>query len=60
MVQEFSALRKPEIWIIMLVAPIGIASIFAVYTFIGPIVIDVANLGRSFIAVVLAVFGVGV
>jgi len=57
--QELSALRKPAVWIMMLVAALGIASIFAVYTFIAPIVTDVAQLGPGWIPVALALFGIG-
>ena len=35
-VQELSSLRKPAVWGMMLVAALGVASIFAVYTFISP------------------------
>ncbi|RFU49670.1 MFS transporter [Paraburkholderia sp. DHOC27] len=57
--QELGALRKPRVWTTMLVAAIGVASIFAVYTFIGPLVTDVASLHPSRIPVALALFGVG-
>ncbi len=43
----------------MLVAALGVASIFAVYTFIGPFVTDVAAFGRVWIPVALALFGLG-
>jgi predicted MFS family arabinose efflux permease len=43
----------------MLVAALGIASIFAVYTFIGPFVTDEALLERRWVPVALAVFGIG-
>lgn len=56
---EVRALRKPSVWSVMLVAAIGVASIFAVYTFIGPFVTDVAHLDRSAIPIALALFGVG-
>lgn len=58
-VQELSALRKPAVWGVMLVAAIGVGSIFAVYTFIGPIVTDVARLPGAVIPLALAVFGIG-
>lgn len=58
-VQELTALRKPAVWIMMLVAALGIASIFAVYTFIAPIVTDVAQLDPGWIPVALALFGIG-
>jgi MFS transporter, DHA1 family, inner membrane transport protein len=58
-VQELGALRKANVWATMLVAAIGVASIFAVYTFIGPLVTDVALRDRRWIPFGLALFGVG-
>jgi DHA1 family inner membrane transport protein len=57
--QELGALRKPRVWATMIVAALGVASIFAVYTFIGPFVTDVAALNASFIPLALALFGIG-
>jgi DHA1 family inner membrane transport protein len=57
--QELSVLRRPSIWGVMLVAAIGIASIFAVYTFIGPIVTDEAGLRPGMIPIALGLFGIG-
>lgn len=57
--QELGALRRPMVWAVMAVAALGISSIFAVYTFIGPYVTDAAMAGESLIPVALAVFGVG-
>lgn len=57
--QELSALRNPRVWGMMLVAAIGVGSIFAVYTFIAPIVTDVAKLRPEMIPVALALFGCG-
>jgi DHA1 family inner membrane transport protein len=59
LVQELGSLRKPAVWSMMLVAALGVASIFAVYTFIGPFVTDVAALGRTWIPIALALFGLG-
>ncbi|MFS8037155.1 MFS transporter [Xanthobacter sp. AM11] len=58
-IQELSALRKASVWGMMMVAAIGVGSIFAVYTFIGPIVTDAAGLPVTLIPVALAVFGLG-
>lgn len=58
-VQELSALRKGSVWTTMLVAALGVASIFAVYTFIGPFITDVVVLDRSWIPMALALFGIG-
>lgn len=57
--QELSSLRRGSVWIMMLVAALGVASIFAVYTFIGPFVTDVAFIDRAWIPVALALFGIG-
>jgi len=58
-VQELASLRRPAVWTMMLVAALGVASIFAVYTFIGPFVTDVAILNQAWIPVALALFGLG-
>jgi DHA1 family inner membrane transport protein len=58
-VQELASLRKPAVWATMLVAALGVASIFAVYTFIGPFVTDVAALDQAWIPLALALFGLG-
>ncbi|HVJ44194.1 MAG TPA: MFS transporter [Dongiaceae bacterium] len=58
-IQELSALRKPSVWGVMLVAAIGVGSIFAVYTFIGPIVTDAARLPAAMIPLALGIFGLG-
>ncbi|WP_416066628.1 MFS transporter [Rhizobium sp. ZK1] len=58
-IQEVSALRKPQVWGVMIVAALGIASIFAVYTFIAPLVTDVVKLSPEMIPVALALFGIG-
>ncbi len=58
-IQELGGLRSSAVWMMMLVAALGIASIFAVYTFIGPFVTDVALLGPGWIPIALALFGIG-
>lgn len=58
-IQELSALRKGAVWGVMLVAAVGVGSIFAVYTFIGLMVTDTAHLSESMIPVALALFGIG-
>jgi DHA1 family inner membrane transport protein len=58
-VQELSALRSGQLWAVMAVATAGIASLFAIYTFIGPIVTDAVHLAPGMIPLALAVFGIG-
>ncbi len=58
-IQEVSSLRKLQVWGVMIVAALGISSIFAVYTFIAPLVTDVVKLSPKMIPVALALFGIG-
>lgn len=57
--QELRGLNRASVWAMVAVAALGVASIFAVYTFIGPFVTDVAGLGARWIPVALGLFGVG-
>ncbi|MEX5635292.1 MFS transporter [Parafrankia sp. FMc2] len=56
---ELGGLRQRNVWVMVVVAALGISSIFAVYTFVGPFVTDAARQDRSFIPLALAVFGLG-
>ncbi|MFD7307233.1 MFS transporter [Promicromonospora sp. NPDC059942] len=56
---ELGALRRGNVWLMVAVASLGISSIFAVYTFIGPFITDAAGQDASVIPLALAVFGVG-
>ncbi|GAA4698844.1 MFS transporter [Phytohabitans rumicis] len=56
---ELGALRRSGVWLMVTVAALGISSIFAVYTFIGPFVTDAARRDASLIPIALAVFGLG-
>lgn len=57
--QELRALNRPAVWGMVAVAALGVASIFAVYTFIGMFVTDGAALPAAWIPVALGLFGVG-
>jgi DHA1 family inner membrane transport protein len=57
--QELGSLRRPRVWLIMGVAALGISSIFAVYTFIGPYVTEAAGVGQAWVPIALASFGLG-
>ncbi|SNQ47654.1 Permease [Frankia canadensis] len=56
---ELSALRRVNVWLMVTAAALGISSIFAVYTFIGPFITDAARRDASLIPIALAVFGLG-
>ena len=57
--REVRALGNGSVWTMSAVAALGISSIFAVYTFIGPFVTDAADAPASLIPIALAVFGIG-
>jgi predicted MFS family arabinose efflux permease len=57
--EELGALRRGNVWLMVAVAALGISSIFAVYTFIGPFVTDAARRDASLIPIALTVFGLG-
>ncbi len=57
--QELRALGRASVWFMMAVAALGVSSIFAVYTFIGPLVTDGAQLDATWVPLALGVFGVG-
>ncbi|MBP1852909.1 MFS transporter [Rhizobium halophytocola] len=56
---ELSGLRKGRVWLMMVVAALGINSIFAVYTFIAPMVTDLVHLPPRVVPIALALFGIG-
>lgn len=56
---ELGSLRKASVWVMIGVASLGVSSIFAVYTFIGPLTTSVAGLPTASIPLALALFGVG-
>jgi len=56
---ELHGLMKPRVWLMMAVAALGISSIFAVYTFIGPFVTDLLLLSPQVIPLALGLFGIG-
>lgn len=58
-VHELHGLVKPRVWLMMGVAALGISSIFAVYTFIGPFVTDLLLLSPQTIPLALGLFGIG-
>jgi DHA1 family inner membrane transport protein len=57
--QELAAIWNWRIWALMLVAALCVSATFAVYTFIGPIVTEVAGQAPLMIPVALALIGIG-
>ncbi|MGU3500633.1 MFS transporter [Mycobacterium sp. C31M] len=56
---ELGALRRPQVWLAVLVGMIGFGGMFAVYTYISTTMTDVAGLPRTLVPLALMVFGLG-
>ena len=57
--RELTALRRPLVWLTLLVAAVGFGGFFAVYSYIAPTLTEVAGYPPAGIPVVLALLGVG-
>jgi DHA1 family inner membrane transport protein len=57
--RELTAFARPQVWLTLLAGAIGFGGMFAVYTYIAPVVTDVGGLGESAVPVFLLSFGLG-
>lgn len=57
--RELTAFSKPQVWLTLLAGAIGFGGMFAVYSYIAPIVTDVGDLPRSAVPVFLLALGLG-
>src|SRR3954451_9463779 len=56
---ELGALRRPQVLLTLLVGIVGFGGMFALYSYIAPVVTDVAHLSRGTVPAVLLVYGAG-
>jgi DHA1 family inner membrane transport protein len=56
---ELDALRRPQVLLTLLVGIVGFGGMFALYSYIAPVVTDVAELSRGTVPVVLLAYGAG-
>lgn len=56
---ELGALRRPQLWMTLLIGIVGFGGFFAVYSYISPIMTEVAGLSASLLPLVVALYGVG-
>ncbi|MGY4710029.1 MFS transporter [Mycolicibacterium sp. CBM1] len=56
---ELGALKRPQVWLALLIGMVGFGGMFAVYTYIATTLTDVAGVSRSWVPLGLMVFGVG-
>jgi DHA1 family inner membrane transport protein len=57
--QELASIRNARVWALMAIAALCVSATFAVYTFIAPIVTEVAGQSRTVVPVALALVGLG-
>ncbi|HWM57895.1 MAG TPA: MFS transporter, partial [Pseudonocardia sp.] len=57
--RELSALRRPSVWVALATGAIGFGGMFAVYTYVSPLVTEVTGWPVGSVPLVLAVFGLG-
>src|SRR4030088_156843 len=57
--RELGALRRLQVWLTLGIGAIGSGGMFAVYSYITPMLVDVAGLRESIVPFVLCVFGTG-
>jgi DHA1 family inner membrane transport protein len=56
---ELSALRRPQVLLTLLVGVVGFGGTFAMYSYIAPVVTEVAGLSRGTVPLLLLVWGAG-
>ena len=56
---ELGALRRPQVWMALIVGMVGFGGMFAVYTYVATTLTDVAGLTRGLVPLALMVFGLG-
>lgn len=57
--RELAAFTVPQVWLTLLAGAVGFGGMFAVYSYIAPVVTDVGGLGERSVAVFLLSFGLG-
>ena len=57
--RELGALRRLQVWLTLGIGAIGSGGMFAVYSYITPMLVDVAGIRESLVPFVLSVFGTG-
>ena len=56
---ELGALRRPQVWLTLLVGAVGFGGFFAVYSYISPTLTEVSGFSEAGVPVALALFGIG-
>ncbi len=57
--RELSALARPQVWLTLGIAAVGFGGMFAVFSYIKPLLTEVTHLSLGTVPLVLALFGIG-
>ncbi len=57
--RELRAFTRSQVWFALAIGAIGFGGFFAVYTYIAPVVTEVAKQQEGFVPIALVVFGIG-
>lgn len=57
--RELGALRRPQVWLALLIGTVGFGGMFAMYSYITPTMTELAGLDEALIPWVLMTYGVG-
>ncbi|SCX37395.1 MFS transporter, DHA1 family, arabinose polymer transporter [Klenkia marina] len=56
---ELKAFRRRQVWMVLGVTMIGFAALFAVYSYVSPILTELGGLSEGWVTPILALFGIG-
>ena len=56
---ELSAFRRWQVWLVLGLTVIGFAAMFAVYSYVSPILTELGGIPEAWVTPVLALFGIG-
>ncbi|OZI78389.1 MULTISPECIES: MFS transporter [Bordetella] len=57
--RELGALKRGQVWLTLAIGAIGFGGLFAVYTYLADILLEVTGVAPAAVPLVLAVFGIG-
>ncbi|MGK5113839.1 MFS transporter [Geodermatophilus sp. CPCC 205506] len=56
---ELAAFRRGQVWLVLGLTMVGFAALFAVYSYVSPILTELGGIPEAWVTPVLALFGVG-
>lgn len=59
-INELKILKEKRLWLTLAVTLFGFSSVFAYFTYISSVLIDVSNVAENLISYILIIFGIGV